>query len=128
MLDDVRFDGSMRSGGDGEFCLRATAHGHRLVFAPQAWIAHPARASLRELVRKSYRIGHGSAALRDRAGGRVAVRAQRLPLRQRAEQRGIRPTSLWLLQTRVVELTCDLAYAAAFPKDVIPAVRRRLRR
>lgn len=128
VLDQLQFDGTMRSGGDGDFCMRATAVGFRLVFAPEAWIEHPARASVRELVRKSHRIGRGSADLRQRQGGRVAVRAERVPLQQRAARFGITTTRTWLLQARAIDLACDVAYAAAFPRDVLPALRRRLSR
>ena len=60
------FDPSMVSGGDGEFCRRATAAGARLGYDPAVVVTHPPRATMSELVRKQFRIGFGVAQLRRR--------------------------------------------------------------
>ena len=57
------FDAALRSGGDLEWCRRATAAGRRLVYADDARVAHPARRTLAGLLRKTARIAGGFAAL-----------------------------------------------------------------
>lgn len=57
-----RFDGSMRTGGDAEFCRRV---GGRLVFTPEAAVEHPAR-SLGELRTKVTRLASGVPGQADR--------------------------------------------------------------
>jgi GT2 family glycosyltransferase len=52
------FPDTMQSGGDVYWTGRATALGRRLVYAPRAEVAHPARR-LRELLAKQYRVGQG---------------------------------------------------------------------
>ena len=58
VLDQHRFDGSLRTGGDAEFCRRVVAAGATLVYTADALIEHPAR-DLRELVVKARRISGG---------------------------------------------------------------------
>jgi cellulose synthase/poly-beta-1,6-N-acetylglucosamine synthase-like glycosyltransferase len=50
------FDGSVKSGGDREWCRRAIAAGYELTYAPDAAVAHPARRSLGQLTRRATRI------------------------------------------------------------------------
>lgn len=57
------FDQRLRSGGDLEFGLRATAHGHRLLYAASAVVEHPARSAGSELAAKSLRLGRSRAQL-----------------------------------------------------------------
>jgi glycosyltransferase involved in cell wall biosynthesis len=60
VLDDVgSFDPTLPSGGDREFCLRARAAGHRLVYAPDAVVGHHPRTRIRELWTVNRRIGSG---------------------------------------------------------------------
>lgn len=54
-----KFDGARFSGGDAEFCQRATAAGYALIYVESALIYHPARASWTELARKSRRVKGG---------------------------------------------------------------------
>ena len=68
------FNGLILSGGDTEFCQRATAAGARLVYVPDVLVHHPARERLREIMRKSWRLGYGAAQHRLHAVG---------PLRER---------------------------------------------
>ena len=56
---DIRFDGSLASGGDAEFCQRAVRAGYRLQYTPDAVVEHPARTTVGELMRKVRRISHG---------------------------------------------------------------------
>lgn len=55
------FNERVISGGDREFCLRATDAGFRLVYSERAAVRHEPRASARELVRKTRRMGIGRA-------------------------------------------------------------------
>jgi glycosyltransferase involved in cell wall biosynthesis len=71
VLDEVGwFDAVLPSGGDREFCLRATAGGHRLVYVPEAGVLHQPRTHLREVWRVNRRIGSGFHRLATRAAGR----------------------------------------------------------
>lgn len=53
------FNPSLKSGGDVDWGQRATHLGHRLRFAPDVVVAHPARRTLRELLAKARRIQGG---------------------------------------------------------------------
>lgn len=53
------FDGSRFSGGDAEFCRRATKLGAQLVYLEPAMVEHPARQHWFELVSKARRIKGG---------------------------------------------------------------------
>lgn len=53
------FDGRRFSGGDADFCRRAFAQGHPLIFCSDAWVAHPARSSWSEISTKARRIKGG---------------------------------------------------------------------
>jgi glycosyltransferase involved in cell wall biosynthesis len=68
VLEEVGpFRGDLQSGGDAEWGERATAAGHRVVFRDDVVVRHPARATLRELVRKARRTTRGAEQLgRDR--------------------------------------------------------------
>lgn len=53
------FDATLRSGGDVEFCQRATRAGHLLAYAADAVVRHDPRTSYRELWRLHRRLGAG---------------------------------------------------------------------
>ncbi len=53
------FDPSLPSGGDREFCQRAVAAGHRLVYVPEAIVGHRPRTRLGEIWHVNRRIGSG---------------------------------------------------------------------
>lgn len=53
------FDATLPSGGDREFCLRATDAGCSLVYAAEAAVGHQPRTRLREIWRVNRRIGSG---------------------------------------------------------------------
>jgi len=55
----LRFNGRLRSGGDAEFCRRATSLGYRLMYTPAAIVEHPARTTAWDVLRKVRRIGRG---------------------------------------------------------------------
>lgn len=53
------FDGLMKSVGDRDWGNRVAAGGYALIFAPDALVSHPARATLRELCQKRLRVAGG---------------------------------------------------------------------
>ncbi|MFC6718695.1 glycosyltransferase [Natrialbaceae archaeon GCM10025810] len=60
LVEDVgAFDNRLASGGDTEFGQRVAASGRDLHYAPDVRAEHPARATLRSLLRKRVRIGRG---------------------------------------------------------------------
>lgn len=56
------FDGSRYSGGDAEFCRRARDGGLEIVYAADAVVRHPARATWHELATKARRVKGGQLA------------------------------------------------------------------
>lgn len=92
------FDAGRFSGGDAEFCRRATAHGATLQYCPAAAVHHPARRDWQALVTKARRIKGGqvtAGAYRQRALNAFrtvlpplrawsrALRSERFPLGER---------------------------------------------
>lgn len=58
-VDVGTFDQSLVSGGDTEFGQRVAAAGYDLHYASEVRVEHPARTSLRSLLKKRLRIGRG---------------------------------------------------------------------
>jgi GT2 family glycosyltransferase len=54
------FFGELLSGGDVEWGQRAVAAGARLEYSPHTVVTHPARSSLRDMVRKTRRVTGGT--------------------------------------------------------------------
>lgn len=64
LLDQVgSFDPRFRSSGDLEFGHRVDGAGRELHYAPRVPMYHPARTTVRSLLRKSFRIGRGKVEL-----------------------------------------------------------------
>lgn len=53
------FDSSLNSGGDRDWGHRLHIAGERIIYAPEARVLHPARATLRALIRKRRRVQAG---------------------------------------------------------------------
>ncbi len=53
------FSSRLRSGGDWEWCLRASRADYPVAYCPEAIVRHPARTTWREIVRKSLRVQGG---------------------------------------------------------------------
>lgn len=96
VLAVVRFDSALRSGGDRDFCVRATAAGFSLAYTPDATVLHPARRTASEVLRKARRVGEGVAALPP-ATRPPLPRPQRpsRALARRAREAGVTTTPLW---------------------------------
>jgi glycosyltransferase involved in cell wall biosynthesis len=64
VFDALRgFDGALQSGGDRDFGQRAKDAGFRLIYAPSVQVVHPARATMRSLISKAWRVAGGEMAL-----------------------------------------------------------------
>lgn len=50
------FDPELRSGGDREWGNRVDRHGYELVYAPAAFVHHPARSDMTQLIAKARRV------------------------------------------------------------------------
>jgi cellulose synthase/poly-beta-1,6-N-acetylglucosamine synthase-like glycosyltransferase len=55
------FDGRLMSSGDLEFCQRAFNSRFKIDYCKSALVLHPARSTLRALLKKEFRIGYGYA-------------------------------------------------------------------
>lgn len=105
----LRFDASLHSGGDREFCRRATALGYTLAYTPRALVIHPARRTRRELLRKIFRLSrairHRPQAWADRRLPPIRL-PHRIVLRARRESvsRGVP----WDLEVAALNLVADL--------------------
>jgi cellulose synthase/poly-beta-1,6-N-acetylglucosamine synthase-like glycosyltransferase len=62
------FDASVKSGGDHRLAAQIAAAGHRIIYARDAIVRHPARADFRELTRKRRRVIGGVFSTQCRAG------------------------------------------------------------
>jgi len=62
------FDATLKSGGDHRLAAQIAAAGHRIVYARDAIVRHPARADFRELTRKRRRVIGGVFSTQCRAG------------------------------------------------------------
>lgn len=131
VVQRLTFDERLRSGGDFEFGQRATAAGFTIGWAEDAWVAHPARTTLRALLTKVDRVGRGSAVLRGLGHApearRVATGALRRPLAAaRSSERA--SDRLWVLQVAVVDLLCSLVLARHQPRAAVTGALARVRR
>jgi cellulose synthase/poly-beta-1,6-N-acetylglucosamine synthase-like glycosyltransferase len=62
------FDATLKSGGDHRLAAQIATAGHRIVYARDAIVRHPARADFRELTRKRRRVIGGVFSTQCRAG------------------------------------------------------------
>ena len=68
------FDATLKSGGDHRLAAQIAAAGHRIVYAPDAIVRHPARADFRELTRKRRRVIGGVFGTQCRTGRKSFTR------------------------------------------------------
>ena len=91
------FNADLLSGGDREWCFRATEHGAKIIFCEQAVVVTPPRAELSAAIRQARRI----------AGGRVSLKRSTQDLVPTHGTRPIRnPLSavVWILKQRQLSL------------------------
>ena len=109
VLDAQRFDASLQTGGDVEFCQRATAAGFELRYSPAAAVEHPARQTTRELFKKVKRIVGGVRTRPERWNGREIARPRpRRALVRMARAEGVSGGLLWEAQTVILEYTAAM--------------------
>jgi len=66
VIDELRFNSALQTGGDVEICERAARHGHRIVYTADAVVVHPARQSIKAVAKKVWRICKGMPARPER--------------------------------------------------------------
>jgi glycosyltransferase involved in cell wall biosynthesis len=89
------FDEHLRSGGDFEFGWRCSQAGISIRYAENAVVSHPARASLRQLLRKGERVGFGVGQVVRRGGMPMRLLARRASERLTlARRRGFKERSI----------------------------------
>jgi glycosyltransferase involved in cell wall biosynthesis len=118
VLDAMRFDATLRTGGDAEFGRRATASGYRLVYTERAAIRHVARATRRELMTKVRRIAGGVANQKARwveRGAPPRARLTRGPWR-RAREAGLDVGPVGGLQACLLDWEANLRIRRAVRK------------
>jgi glycosyltransferase involved in cell wall biosynthesis len=127
VVDRLRFDEQLRSGGDFEFGQRARDAGFSIVYTPEAFVTHPARPTPRSVLTKVWRVAGGARDLQQ--AGRAAT-ARHDPSRVRAatlaRREGVGASNFWLLRVAALDYVCSAAYAVRVPQVVLPALRRRL--
>lgn len=128
VLHRLRFDASLRSGGDFDFGRRAGEAGFSIAYAPGAVVRHPARSTTREVLKKVRRVARG-ASENQRRGADAAARRDpsRGPAAGRPGTASVDQGLTWRMRVRLLDATCSLVYARYVPAVVAPAVRRRLR-
>jgi glycosyltransferase involved in cell wall biosynthesis len=118
VLDSMRFDASLRTGGDAEFGRRATASGYRLVYTEKAAIRHVARPDRAALMKKVRRIVSGIPAQKARwveRGVPPGARLTRGPWR-RARQAGLDVGPWWGLQACLLDWEANVRIRRAVKK------------
>lgn len=91
------FRTELRSGGDGEICVRARRAGFAIVYAGDAVVSHTAVNNVRTLLKRYHRLGKGEAELAAfgvapiRAGGSSYLSRKRAYLRRVWAERSLSP-------------------------------------
>jgi GT2 family glycosyltransferase len=125
------FDPAYRHAGeDPDLCLRARRAGFELGWCPEAVVHHDAESSLRPLLSRAFRHGHGSNQALDRIGvGHRAV-TDPVPLLRGAaalERLGVRPGSLDEAERRRLGRIARLAWLARMAGSLRFQLDRRTR-
>jgi len=118
VLDAMRFDDTLRTGGDAEFGRCETASGYRLVYTDDAAIRHAARPDRKALMTKVRRIAGGVPAQKARwveRGVLPGARLTRGPWR-RAREAGLDVGPLWGLQACLLDWEANLRIRRAVKK------------
>ncbi|MCU1602720.1 MAG: putative glycosyl transferase [Frankiales bacterium] len=114
VLVEARFDATLRTGGDAEFCRRVVAQsGARLVYTPKALITHPAR-DLRELRVKVDRLVSGIPRQAERWKDRpVPSRRLTRGMWRRAQRAGYDVGPVWGVLACVLDWSFNVRVARA---------------
>lgn len=104
VLQEIRFDPALRSGGDRDFGVRARAAGFDLIYTEGAVVEHDARATTRAVLNKARRVGLGLAAMPDRSRpAQLPTRRPGLALARRAWASGVGRSPVWLARAAWVD-------------------------
>lgn len=125
VLDRMRFDATLRTGGDAEFGRRATAAGYRLVYTDDAEVRHMPRRTRRDLMTKVHRIAKGVPQQRARwveRGVAPSARLTRGPWR-RAQAAGLDVGPVWGLRACLLDWHANLLIRKAVRRTLSEAVR-----
>lgn len=125
VLDAMRFDSALRTGGDAEFGRRATAAGYRLVYTHDAEIRHLPRRTRRDLMTKVQRIARGVPQQRARwveRGVAPSARLTRGPWR-RALAAGLDVGPVWGVRACLLDWHANLLIRRAVRRTLSEVAR-----
>lgn len=127
VVDELRFDDSLRSGGDFDFGSRLRGAGFSLSYTPDAVVRHAARVSSAAVLTKVRRLARG-ARLNQARGHRATARrdATRTSSLVAAHAAGLQLGLLWRMRVRALDAACSVVYARQVPSVIVPALRRRI--
>lgn len=120
VLNELRFDDTLRTGGDAEFGRRAVAAGYALAYTDDAWVWHLARSNRAELMRKVRRIAGGVHGQRDRwveRGAPPRARFNRGPYR-RALDAELKVGPVWGLRASLLNFEATVRINRAVRKTL----------
>lgn len=127
VIEQLRFDEHLRSGGDRDFGYRARRLGFSLAYSEEAWVSHPARASVRDLLGKVRRVALGVRAMH--AAGRlpgVVAAADRASALSVARANRRKYGLLWVFEVWFVDQLCNAVWVATAPRLLFRALGGRL--
>jgi glycosyltransferase involved in cell wall biosynthesis len=114
---------------DTDFCLRATELGYKVTYAPDAVVEHPPRKSMRDVVKKSFRLGRNRALLINhrRVGSVVAAGWRTMIPQTKLEPGRLSDQGIDLSKPRRAQLLAALYLARHLPTVAGERVGRRQR-
>ena len=123
------FDEAYSSAEDVDFCIRAGRLGLEIAFCADAVVAHPASATVREVLARGWRQGHESTRLHRRLEGAVGRHYWRRPggiVRGDAALRalGVDPAPLERGERRAMARLARAEYLARFAGSAAAQLRR----
>jgi colanic acid/amylovoran biosynthesis glycosyltransferase len=127
VIDSMRFDSQLQTGGDVEFGRRATTAGFSLAYSADAQVDHPARETTADLMRKIDRIRGGMLARRAYWQGREIPRARlRREVMRQARRERVSGNPIWWIRAMWLEFRCQrLVVASAVEAGAIAVAPKR---